>query len=405
MGFVLNEFSRGILAPISPSSFAHIMRFLCRSQVPALWLEDPSVVEMFHSNSPFDDEEFKFEKPFSRQNSLGHDGFDEISQNSLDVGSLYTEGLNLENEFLWEQDFSSFGPTLAQLNDDQRSRSPLINPDMQSLYYAATKTVGESSDEDSQPTSQPPREQPNASATEDVKEEKIQSQLMNSKTGNSDSAVNSSSSATTASSTSSVKIKIEREEDEEETDSNKNSSHWPSTIVRPVPVKRETRKIAEKTSSPDMDFSQVSSKLSQHAKLDSKPLKLPQLISPQQHSQIYSLNELRSKSGEDQVAERENTTSPLNVENSDSEGDMDIDSDEDFDEDNFSPNELHSSCKPRKGRRGELDDLNPNPHRLLQIGRELDKLNKTISDLKPIHQLPMSAKNKSRKEKNKLASR
>ncbi|XP_033633214.1 CREB3 regulatory factor-like isoform X2 [Asterias rubens] len=58
-----------------------------------------------------------------------------------------------------------------------------------------------------------------------------------------------------------------------------------------------------------------------------------------------------------------------------------------------------------KSRRSEYDDLTPNPKRLLNIGNELHKLNKTISSMTPVSALPVNARNRSRKEKNKLASR
>ena len=78
----------------------------------------------------------------------------------------------------------------------------------------------------------------------------------------------------------------------------------------------------------------------------------------------------------------------------------DEDSDDDFEVDGLSP-----GSKNRKGRRGDSDDLSPNPQKLLEISKELERLNKVISDLKPIHQLPVNARTRSRKEKNKLASR
>ncbi|XP_042885268.1 protein CREBRF homolog isoform X1 [Penaeus japonicus] len=58
-----------------------------------------------------------------------------------------------------------------------------------------------------------------------------------------------------------------------------------------------------------------------------------------------------------------------------------------------------------KARRGDGNDLTPNPRKLVNIGRELDKLNKTINDLTPVSELPFNVRPKSRKEKNKLASR
>ena len=58
-----------------------------------------------------------------------------------------------------------------------------------------------------------------------------------------------------------------------------------------------------------------------------------------------------------------------------------------------------------KARRGDGNDLTPNPRKLLMIGLELKKLSKTINDLTPVSDVPVTAKNKTRKEKNKLASR
>ncbi|XP_076129760.1 CREB3 regulatory factor [Alosa pseudoharengus] len=59
----------------------------------------------------------------------------------------------------------------------------------------------------------------------------------------------------------------------------------------------------------------------------------------------------------------------------------------------------------KKSRRTDVEDLTPNPRKLLQIGNELRKLNKVISDLTPVSELPLTARPRSRKEKNKLASR
>ncbi|XP_078392231.1 CREB3 regulatory factor-like isoform X1 [Cetorhinus maximus] len=59
----------------------------------------------------------------------------------------------------------------------------------------------------------------------------------------------------------------------------------------------------------------------------------------------------------------------------------------------------------KKSRRTDVDDLTPNPRKLLHIGDELKKLNKVIDDLTPVNELPVNARPRSRKEKNKLASR
>lgn len=49
--------------------------------------------------------------------------------------------------------------------------------------------------------------------------------------------------------------------------------------------------------------------------------------------------------------------------------------------------------------------MTPNPRKLHSIGKELDKLGRTINDMTPVSELPFNVRPKSRKEKNKLASR
>ena len=58
-----------------------------------------------------------------------------------------------------------------------------------------------------------------------------------------------------------------------------------------------------------------------------------------------------------------------------------------------------------KARKGDGNDIVPNPKRLCQIGLQLRKINKQINDFVPVSELPSAARNKTRKEKNKLASR
>lgn len=49
--------------------------------------------------------------------------------------------------------------------------------------------------------------------------------------------------------------------------------------------------------------------------------------------------------------------------------------------------------------------MTPNARKLHNIGKELDKLSRTINDMTPVSELPFNVRPKSRKEKNKLASR
>ncbi|XP_044762513.1 protein CREBRF homolog [Coccinella septempunctata] len=58
-----------------------------------------------------------------------------------------------------------------------------------------------------------------------------------------------------------------------------------------------------------------------------------------------------------------------------------------------------------KARKGDGNDLTPNPRKLHSIGKELTKLNKIINDMTPVSELPFNVRPNSRKEKNKLASR
>ena len=58
-----------------------------------------------------------------------------------------------------------------------------------------------------------------------------------------------------------------------------------------------------------------------------------------------------------------------------------------------------------KARRGDGNDLTPNPRKLAAIGKELDQLSSIINGMTPVAEQPFGARCKSRKEKNKLASR
>ncbi|RVE76774.1 hypothetical protein OJAV_G00011760 [Oryzias javanicus] len=59
----------------------------------------------------------------------------------------------------------------------------------------------------------------------------------------------------------------------------------------------------------------------------------------------------------------------------------------------------------RKARKTDASDLTPNPQKLLNIGEQLQKLNAAIDGMGPVNELPAVARARSRKEKNKLASR
>lgn len=58
-----------------------------------------------------------------------------------------------------------------------------------------------------------------------------------------------------------------------------------------------------------------------------------------------------------------------------------------------------------KARKGDGNEVAPNPRKLCQIGQQLYKLNRQINNCQVSNDLPAHIRNKSRKEKNKLASR
>ncbi|XP_049820547.1 uncharacterized protein LOC109598694 isoform X2 [Aethina tumida] len=72
----------------------------------------------------------------------------------------------------------------------------------------------------------------------------------------------------------------------------------------------------------------------------------------------------------------------------------------------FSPDcSLRGIKHSGKARKGDGNDLTPNPRKLFNIGKELDNLAKIINDMTPVNELPFNVRPTSRKEKNKLASR
>ncbi|CAH0553237.1 unnamed protein product [Brassicogethes aeneus] len=72
----------------------------------------------------------------------------------------------------------------------------------------------------------------------------------------------------------------------------------------------------------------------------------------------------------------------------------------------FSPDcSLRGIKHSGKARKGDGNDLTPNPRKLFNIGKELDNLAKVINDMTPVNELPFNVRPTSRKEKNKLASR
>ena len=77
-----------------------------------------------------------------------------------------------------------------------------------------------------------------------------------------------------------------------------------------------------------------------------------------------------------------------------------------FEDPVFDPELNQSQYKHNgKARKGDGNDITPNPNKLYNIGKELKKLNRIINEITPPSELPSGVRPKTRKEKNKLASR
>ena len=78
----------------------------------------------------------------------------------------------------------------------------------------------------------------------------------------------------------------------------------------------------------------------------------------------------------------------------------------DFEDPVFDPEQNSTRYKHNgKARRGDGNDVTPNPYKLYITGNELKKLNKLINAISPPCELPNNIRSRSLKEKNKYASR
>lgn len=292
----------------------------------------------------------------------------------------------MEQEF-FKSDFidldcKSQGPTLAELNN-QRSMSPLINPEMERLHRIATRTEAE-------PTSST-RTGSHLLMKYNADERELNTENQRSVTNKNDGkgffgdmSVNRSLSEEKTG----LKSSRELESRTPMVTSSTCTEHKEDTI--------ELRKDPE-----------IMKRIALM-----EPKSIGQTIVDNARNIQHNYSDLSSTSPRDvSASELSRSARNLPVEEElpvikeEESADEDMDSDDDFEESRCTNEDGESPLKQRKGRRGDVEDLSPNPRRLLEIGRELNRLTKVITELKPIHSLPMSARNKSKKEKNKLASR
>ena len=372
---------------------------------------------MFFPQLPLEVEN-SFEESFSNCYFTRSDDFSDVEKSGLFGGDLdllgdSDEGFDenfqsLNSPFDWEMDQEFFksdveigecksnGPTLAELNGE-RPLSPLINPEMERLHRVATRT-------DEEPTGSivtkiPPRRLFEPKVSLEVYRPQVNRTCDNVKGGKEEETIEFGERF--------GRVVVKEEAVEKTAEFSPSGSGTATEVMHaPIESQRSGEIQLEKT-----EKAWIS--LPQERKIDGKqPSAIPQLVSPEVKSRVFysPLAQLQGQVPEENkgsVSEECLILSNRNIKLEPEESeDEDMDSDEYDFEDN--ENEEHgefSVNRNRKGRRGECDDLVPNPRRLLDIGRELERLNRVIGDLKPIHQLPVNARNKSRKEKNKLASR
>jgi len=353
---------------------------------------ESSFEDSFGVFSPFEDDDFEGRRTAfvgESNGGGGRNGWD--SYQALPSSPFGGVGgdFDMELEFFKSdviEDCKVAGPTLAELND-HRSLSPLINPEMERLHRIATRAEGDCSPSWDCTTTRKPQPYIALELTSGKTERRV--------------------------------VQLKQEPVSSKSEHNERSEQ-PASVVKETEKKlpskptwtmtRDTsslhcKKESEKTVATDDEKTSRMVILPERNLSNDRIYQMPKLVSAEMKTRLYTPGTAQREDGNAKVeAEREPIEADLSSPAADDESaDEDMDSDDEFDVENHS----HSTglARNRKGRRGDQDDLSPNPRKLLEISRELDRLNKVIGDLKPIHQLPQNARNKSRKEKNKLASR
>lgn len=339
--------------------------------------------ESFNMFPSLDLENFNSQgSPFDEDPMSDGSQYQPCSDSWDDFQALSPFGLDweMEQEF-FKSDNNDFGcktqgPTLAELNN-QRSTSPLINPEMERLHRIATRSdserpsTGTSSSCDIKIRINGPEN------TDLIKEKAFSS----TRTGN--------------------RNYHGGENFQKGLNSEKCGAIEQESIVSSGTNVSSTPKIKqEPTETIELKHSDLMKKI---AYLEAKSNNQNPNIVPNNSTGYSDLtvptNHRRTSSESSSI--EDDHLAVIREESADEE----LDSDDDYYDDSHARDSLEVPAKQRKGRRGDLEDMNPNPRKLLEISRELNRLTKIITDLKPIHSLPITARNKSKKEKNKLASR
>lgn len=341
--------------------------------------------------SPFEEDGFEGGRTafMGESNGGGRNGWDNFQALPSSPFGGVGGDFDMELEFFRSdviEDCKVAGPTLAELND-HRSLSPLINPEMERLHRIATRAEVECSPSWDCTTTRKPQPYIALELTSDKTERRVVQLKQEPVSSNCEYGERLEQPTT-------VLKETEKKLPSKPT--------W--TLTRNI-TSLHCKNEAEKTVVTD-DGKSSRVMILPEKKLGSDGInQMPKLVSAEMKTRLFvegkaEREDMNANGEEEQDSIEADPSSPAADDDS---ADEDMDSDEDFDVENH----LHGTglVRNRKGRRGEHDDLSPNPRKLLEISRELDRLNKVIGDLKPIHQLPQNARNKSRKEKNKLASR
>lgn len=355
---------------------------------------ESSFEESFVVFSPFEDDEFEGGRTafMGESNGGGRSSWDNFQAlPSSPFGGIGGD-FDMELEFFRSdviEDCKVAGPTLAELND-HRSLSPLINPEMERLHRIATRAEDDCSPSWDCTTTRKPQTYIALELTSEKTERRVVQVKQEPVSSNCEYNERCEQPSTTV-----------LKETEKKLPSKPTWTMTQDTTSMHCKNESEKRVYTDDRESPRMII------LPESKLAIDRINQMPKLVSAEMKTRL-SLYVEGTESREDVnikvEAERDSfEADPGSPAVDDDSADEDMDSDDDFDVENH----LHGAglARNRKGRRGEQDDLSPNPRKLLEISRELDRLNKVIGDLKPIHQLPQNARNRSRKEKNKLASR
>lgn len=342
--------------------------------------------------SPFAEDEFEGGKTAFMGETNGEKSWDNFQALPSSPFGGFGGDFDMELEFFRSdgvnEECKVAGPTLAELND-HRSLSPLINPEMERLHRIATRTEGECSSSWDSTTSRKPQPFIALELTAE-KTERPRIIEMKKEAGASMCEYNGRFEHPAG-----VKDTDKKLPSKPTWTMTQNTSAWHSESDKNASV--DDRKPPRMIILPERKLGVCGDGVSQMPKLICTEMKSRLYVEGTEQREEAAVKVEKDFEPESMAAE------PNSPAAEDDSADEEMDSDEDFDMESH----VHGTglARNRKGRRGEHDDLSPNPKKLLEISRELDRLNKVIGDLKPIHQLPQNARNKSRKEKNKLASR